>query len=104
MIQKKEVDKETCVEMLQEAVMNGRFDNVKVLLDHGLDPAWTDGYGSTALHIAAESPSVNILRYLINHCKDVEQVLKMKDKNGYTPEKLARDAHLNDNLQVLKEA
>ena len=104
MIQKKEVDKETCVDMLQEAVMNGRFDNVKVLLDHGLDPAWTDGYGSTALHIAAESPSVNILRYLINHCKDVEQVLKMKDKNGYTPEKLARDAHLNDNLQVLKEA
>ena len=52
--------------LLMEAVLEKRFDLVKILLEHGGDPKLEDHEGSTALHFAAQAHLPEIVQLLID--------------------------------------
>lgn len=88
---------------LMSAVNYGELDLVKMLVKKGADInySYTDegGYTETAIHVAAYSPSKDILTYLIDHGAD----LTLKNSDGNTPYDLAKQAGLKENIELIKE-
>ena len=62
------------------AVVRGRADVVKVLLEHGANPNLADKYGRTALHAAAREGYVNMVSELLKHGANP----KKKDEDNKT--------------------
>ncbi|MDA9072506.1 ankyrin repeat domain-containing protein [bacterium] len=62
------------------AVVRGRTDVVKVLLEHGANPNLADKYGRTALHAAAREGDVNMVSELLKHGANP----KKKDEDNKT--------------------
>lgn len=95
----KAVDGET---PLSVAVTAGEYDSVKALVKKGVDVnkkiTDSDKYTSTAMHTAARSASINILRYLIDHGGD----LNIKDSDGDKPIDCAKYYELTENETLLK--
>ena len=87
---------------LHHACCCGRYDAVKLLLDHGADPSAVEkNYGDTPLHVLAyasgqrdgpPSEALRIAILLIGHKAD----LNAKNKAGKTPLGYARDAERQD--------
>lgn len=67
--------------LLIEAVLEKRTDLVKLLLEHGGDPAVADHDGSTALHFAAQAQLPEIVQLLI----DKGAPINAQDHLGNTP-------------------
>lgn len=86
---------------LETAVSIGEFEIVKLLVEAGADvnqETMLDGVPSTLMHVAAESASADILKYLI------ENGGKIDEKNGArkTPYDYAKGAWLENNMRLLK--
>lgn len=96
-------DYENLYPPLMSAVNCGELDLVKMLVKKGADInySYTDegGYTETAIHVAAYSPSKDILTYLIDHGAD----LTLKNRDGDTPYDLAKQAGLKENIELIKE-
>ena len=68
------------------AVVRGRADVVKVLLEHGADPNLADKYGRTALHAAAREGGVIMVSELLKHGANP----KKKDEDNKTAYDIAK--------------
>jgi uncharacterized protein len=67
--------------LLMEAVLEKRLDLVRILLEHGADPAPSDREGSTALHFAAQAHLPEIVQLLLDKGAPVDAL----DHLGQTP-------------------
>ncbi len=86
---------------LETAVSIGDFESVKLLVEAGADvnqETTLDGVSRTIMHIAAESPSADILEYLIENGGKVDG----KDGEGRTPYDYAKEVKLEENMKLLK--
>ena len=83
------------------AVDRRRIDFVRLLLGRpGADPGLRQEDGATALHIAAASGDLDIVRLLVAHGAD----LSAGDRNGDTPAMIARSAghpEVSDYLEAI---
>ena len=87
--------------MLYKAIQLGDYEGVELILASGVDvnaKVVDDDLITTPLHIAAESPSVNVLKYLLENGADIDA----EDSNGNKPYDNAERMMLNDNMEVLK--
>jgi len=67
--------------LLMEAVLEKRLDLVRILLEHGADPARSDREGSTALHFAGQAHLPEIAQLLLDKGAPVDPL----DHLGQTP-------------------
>jgi hypothetical protein len=84
---------------LETAVVQGRMEVVKYLVENGADINYTidhDG-NHTVMHAAAESLSTDILEYLIEQGGDTKAI----DSEGLLPEDRAKMAGLKANYELL---
>lgn len=92
----------TCTPLIS-AVTYGNFKIVKLLISKGSDINYLykdeGGYTESAIHVAAYSPSKDILKYLIDHGAD----LTLKNSDGDTPYDLAKQAGFKKNIELIKE-
>ncbi len=84
---------------LHTAAYEGRFDVVKLLLEHGADPNTQDKDGRTPLHWAALRGLVDVVRLLLVHGADPT----VEDEDGKTPLDLARVKGFHEVVSVIKE-
>jgi ankyrin repeat protein len=88
------------VNLLITAVNNKNFDAAKVLLQHGADVNWQDGFNTTALMYAASIGNVAITRLLLNKGADI----KHKDTRGNDAISAAKQGKHNDVVELLEAA
>ena len=74
----------------------GEFEQVKALLEQGLDPNQTDDEGYSALQAAAENGYLNVVQLLIQQGADVHY------KSEYTALQLAEMADQQQIVEYLK--
>jgi len=67
--------------LLMEAVLEKRLDLVRILLEHGADPARADREGATALHFAAQAHLPEVAQLLLDKGAPVDP----QDHLGQTP-------------------
>lgn len=87
---------------LETAVSIGDFEIVKLLVEAGADvnqETTLDGVPSTLMHIAAESASADVLKYLIEKGGKVDG----KDGEGRRPYDYAKEVKLEENMKLLRE-
>lgn len=76
----------TSLTLLHKAVVDGKYDSVKLLLEYGADLSLRGGpSGYTALHFAAYRPNAKIASLLIEHGADIDATAA----GGETPLHLA---------------
>lgn len=62
---------------LHGAVMNGQYENVKLLLSRGINADLFDSVLGTALHIAASKGEAGMVKLLLDHNADPNKVLNL---------------------------
>lgn len=85
---------------LMEAIVHGRVDMVKALLEAGAKNQFFDVFGMTPLHLAAQGGHAEIVRLLLEHGADVNA----RHPEGATALALAQAAGRADIVQLLREA
>ncbi|KDD74378.1 hypothetical protein H632_c1359p1 [Helicosporidium sp. ATCC 50920] len=86
---------------LHEAVGSGALESVKeLLIDGNVDVNARDEVGATALHMAANVGSVEMVKLLLDHDADIEA----RDEDGLTPLAHAAISCDEDIVQTLLEA
>lgn len=85
---------------LMEAIVHGRTDMVKALLDAGAKTRVVDVFGMTPLHLAAQGGHIEIVRLLLKYGADVNA----KHPDGTTAFALAQATGRADIVQLLREA
>lgn len=94
--------RESAESPLRCAIYYGELELVRQLVENGANMNLLYGgdgeYRDTAVHLAAYSPSSDILQYLIEHGAD----LSKKNSDGQTPLDVAKQAGLRDNIELLK--
>lgn len=87
------------INLLTTAVNKKNADAVKVLLQHGADVNWEDGFNTTALMYAASSGNIEIVKLLLNKGADI----KHKDKQGNDAISAAKQGKHSDIVILLQE-
>ena len=85
---------------LMEAIVHGRTDMARVLLEAGAKTRVVDVFGMTPLHLAAQGGHAGIVRLLLEHGADVNA----KHSDGVTALALAQATGRADIVQMLREA
>lgn len=86
------------VNLLITAVNKKNVDALKILLQHGVDVNWEDGFNTTALMYAASSGNLPIVKLLIDNGADI----KHKDKQGNDAISAAKQGNHKDVIKVLE--
>lgn len=81
------------------AVTNGDLDEVKRLLESGLDPSLKDSEGMTPLHFAADRGHIEILRVLLRSGAPVDSI----NSEGQTPLMIAITCEHSVSLLVITQ-
>lgn len=85
--------------LLITAVNKKNADAVKILLQHGVNVNWEDGFYTTALMYAASGGKIDIVKLLL----DNGAAIKHKDKQGNNAISAAKEANHNSIVKLLKE-
>ena len=97
-------NKQSYDDALEAAIERGEKEALSILIDHGVDvnQKIKDSVGrtTTLLHLAAASPSENIVKYLLSQGADPT----VKDEDGMLPIDYAKEYELVENEELLKEA
>ncbi|KAJ5223673.1 hypothetical protein N7468_008215 [Penicillium chermesinum] len=84
------------------AIAQGDLERVKTILN--VERHWllndADYSGNTPIHLAATSPSISILHFLLSHGGSVH----LRNRNGRTPLFLAANAGLSDHVLLLRKS
>ncbi|XP_033229682.1 ankyrin-1-like [Belonocnema kinseyi] len=80
----------------------GNESIVKLLLDHGANPAAVDEIGHTLLHLATKSNSLSIVKHLLNSGCILKSMFSSADK-GYTPIHIAAENGQEDIVKLFLE-
>ncbi|KAI4305475.1 hypothetical protein L6164_028840 [Bauhinia variegata] len=89
------------VDKLYQNLISGEWEAAKSCIDKGPHiPFFLDSSGKTILHIAAMTEQEAIVEKLIDLVEEKENLLKKKDRFGYTALDLA--ASLTDNIRMAK--
>ena len=86
---------------LENAIAIGDLKSVRYLVKQGvaINAMIADvDCDYTPMHVAAQSPSVDILKFLIENGGDIQ----IKDGDGKTPYDYAKEMKLKDNMELLK--
>ena len=86
---------------LENAIAIGDLKSVRYLVKQGvaINAMIADvDCDYTPMHVAAQSPSVDILKFLIENGGDIQ----IKDGDGKTPYDYAKEMRLKDNMELLK--
>ena len=86
------------VNLLITAVNKKNVDAVKILLQHGAEVNWQDGFNTTALMYAANDGNLPIVKLLLDNGADI----KHKDKQGNDAISVAKEAKHNQIVDLLK--
>ena len=86
------------INLLITAVNKKNVDAVTVLLRHGADVNWEDGFNTTALMYAASSGNIDIIKLLLNNGADI----KHKDKQGNDAISVAKEGKHDDVIKLLE--
>ncbi len=86
------------VNLLITAVNKKNADAVNILLQHGADVNWEDGFNTTALMYAASNGSLEIIKLLLDNGADI----KHKDKQGNDALSAAKEGKHDDVVKLLE--
>ena len=78
------------VTALTQSALDGRLENVKLLVELGADVNKRDKFGSTALHYAVSEGYENICRYLLKHGANA----RLENADGEFPVELADEENI----------
>ena len=77
------------------ASRKGHFDVVQFLMRKGADVRLVTDQGHTALHAAAESANLQVVKYLLANAADGTAFARLKDKRGRDAATVAKDCRAN---------